>query len=248
MSAGPGVDTRCRSFTAIRLALRNTLRRRWVVIDMLRDAFAANLALAGEKFRNGRSGSDGGRTGVALALASLIRHVRDTRPDVEADLETVVVLAAKLGDVDVGKVDRMFKPPKKRKGRPPPTLQRKSLKQILSVAVAILMDGRWAEPDAENYVSSKLEEYDQDIAGPTIGKWRSYVDAYLPRGVGRPGRPDKSGVAIVHPDEVGLYLEHWRSWRISGGQHCVATKQPIMSAKEWVDAFLLNDKLRAFFD
>ena len=216
---------------------------------MLRDAFAANLALAGEKFRNGRSGDDGGRLGTCLALVALIRHTLATRPDVAADLELMVLLATKLGDVDVGNVDRMFKPPT-RKGRPPPTLQRESLKQLLAVAVAILMDGGWAEPDAENYVSSKLEEYGQDIAGPTIGKWRSHVDAHRPqvRRVGTPGKDDEAGVAIAHPDQVGLYLEYWRSWRIFRGQHCVATKQPIMSAKEWVDALVFDDRLRAFFD
>ena len=80
---------------------------------MLRDAFAANLALASEKFRNGRSDADGGRTGTCQALVALIRYAPATRPDVAADLESVVLLATKLGDVDVGNVDRMFKPPKK---------------------------------------------------------------------------------------------------------------------------------------
>jgi hypothetical protein len=215
---------------------------------MLRDAFAANLALAGERFRNGRSGADGGRTGACLALAALIRYAQTTRPDVAADLLPAILLATKLADVEVGNVDRLFEPPPRRNGRPPPTLQRESLKQILAVTVAILIDGGWAKPDAENYVAGRLKKYGQDIAGPTIGNWRSHVDEHRPRGVGTPGRPDESGITIANPGKVDLYFQRWHLWRTLRSLHLIATKQPIWSAEDWVDAHVFNDALWAFFD
>jgi len=213
---------------------------------MLRDAFAAHLALAGEKFRNGRCSADGGRHGTCLALNALIRYALAARPDVKADLESVILLATKLEDVGAGKVDRMFKPPR-RKGRAPPSSQRKWLKQIVAVAVAVLMDERWEEPVAEDYVAGRLKEYGLEITGRTVGNWRSDVDEYRPRGVGTPGRSDEPGVTIAHPDQVDLYLERWQLWQTARSQHLVATKQP-MSAKAWVDLVIFNDILWAFID
>jgi hypothetical protein len=201
---------------------------------MPQDALAAELAIACKAFHDGRNSSDGGRDGVLRALHALTRYVLATRPDVKRQLEPLVLLETNLRNLDVGRVNQMLKPTRQN-GRPPASLQRECLKQILTVAQEILMDGGHKEREAEDYVQKKLLEYGRDFSGKTLGNWRSEVREHMPCGTGS-------------PDKLDLYRERWDAWSIMRGLHSVATKEPLMSAEAWVQKFIFNEDLRAFLD
>lgn len=178
------------------------------------DALANDFDKASQEFDRGRreAESDGGRTGAVMALFAAIKYLSNVRPDIDAKLLPLHLLATSLADLSIGKKDAMLAP-FKRNGRPPTSVKRELLQEIAACAVSILMDGGWNERNAERYVANKLKSGGVQIDPPTVGNWRSAILEHLPRDCGYPGRLDNAEVRHHRLQRGGLFLRIWRDWQ-----------------------------------
>ena len=182
---------------------------------VLRAALASNL----EQYNRGdiKNRNAAGIKGI-MALADFALSCGATSP---ALLKPVRELVGKLGDL-------MLAEKSEKGGRTRASTQRELLKEIVAVAVSILIDGGMDDRDANKYIARKLDRIGLHRSSLTIGNWRSTVMANLPCNVGMPGTPDQPKTTAPENPDVGLYLLRWRQWRALGkpqtAQHFVDRK------------------------